>query len=79
MQQTTSTKRTPVVDYDSLPDCAMLRQPQVLRLVPFSAPTLWRRVKDKQFPAPHKLGRITAWRWGDVREYLDAQARQVAA
>lgn len=43
-------------------------------LIPFSAATLWRKVSDKSFPAPVKLGeRMTAWRREDVREWMRAR------
>ena len=62
-------------NYRDLPDSALLRLVQVLDLVPFSGPTVWRRVKTGDFPQPVRLeGRITAWRWGDVRAWLEAQA-----
>ncbi|WP_240791975.1 helix-turn-helix transcriptional regulator [Rhodoferax bucti] len=38
-------------------------------------PTLWRKVKSESFPTPVKLSvRVTAWRCGDVRAWLKAQA-----
>ena len=46
--------------------------------LPFSAPTLWRKVKEGTFPRPHKLSeRVTAWRVGSVREWMAAQEAQV--
>ena len=42
-------------------------------VLPFSAATLWRKVKAGTFPAPVKLSeRVTAWRVEDVREWLKA-------
>ena len=42
-------------------------------LIPFSAPTLWRRVKDGSFPAPVKLSPgCTAWRLRDILEWQRA-------
>lgn len=41
-------------------------------VVPFSAATLWRRVREGQFPAPIKFGGVTAWKASDVHEWLDA-------
>lgn len=67
--------------FDDLPDGALLRERQLLPVLPWSSPTLWRRVKTGDFPQPVRLeGRITAWRWGDVRMWLDKQAsrREVA-
>jgi predicted DNA-binding transcriptional regulator AlpA len=73
--------------FDALPDSAWLRESQLVRSpkntdsaiapLPFSAPTLWRKVKDGSFPKPHKLStRVTAWRVSQVREWMMAQATQ---
>lgn len=69
---------------DTMPDNAYVREAQLVQsgrrpkstaLLPFSAPTLWRKVKAGTFPRPIKLSeRITAWRVGDVRNWLAAQA-----
>lgn len=56
-----------------------IRQRQLLRdkIVPFSAPTLWRRVKDGSFPQPLKLSPgVTAWRLRDIIDWQQAQAKQ---
>lgn len=73
----------PAPAFDQLPDCALLRESQLvpspkrpgaMALLPFSAPTLWRKVKAGDFPRPLKLGpRITAWRCGDIRQWLAEQ------
>lgn len=70
--------------FDQLPDSAFIREAQLVQSskrpggnepLPFSAPTLWRKVKDGSFPKPHKLGtQITAWRVSEVREWMAAQA-----
>lgn len=45
-------------------------------LLPFSAATLWRKVRAGEFPAPVKLStRITAWRAEAVEDWLDKQGR----
>lgn len=68
------------IRFNDLPDAALLREKELLPILPWSAPTLWRRVKTGSFPQPIRMeGRITAWRWGDVRQWLDAQAQGVAA
>lgn len=69
-------------NFDELPDSALLRESQLVpkrkgmpALLPISAPTLWRMVKAGDFPAPIKLtGRITAWRAGEVRNWLNTRA-----
>lgn len=63
-------------DFQNLPDSALLRERQLKQVLPYSSPTLWRRVKTGAFPQPVRLpGRITAWRWGDVRVWLESQGR----
>jgi len=52
------------------------REKQLLReFLPFSASTLWRKVRAGTFPAPVKLGpAITAWREQDVVDWLNRQS-----
>lgn len=60
--------------FNDLPAYALVRQKdlQQLRVIPFSAPTLWRRVKAGTFPRPIKISaQITAWRVSEVRDWLD--------
>ena len=73
-----------IPSFDELPDSALVRQSQLVRdhkhptrptPLPFSAATLWRKVRDQSFPAPVRLGAaITAWKVGDIRQWLAAQA-----
>ena len=70
--------------FDALPDSGFVRESQLVHSpkrpntptpLPFSAPTLWRKVKNSTFPAPVKLSeRVTAWNVGDVRAWMTAQA-----
>lgn len=70
--------------FDSLPDSAFVREAQLVRsrrrpdelgILPMSAPTLWRKVREGTFPKPVKLSeRVTAWRVGDVRAWLNSRA-----
>ena len=70
--------------FDCLPDSAYIRESQLVQSskkpdttapLPFSSPTLWRKVKNKTFPAPVKLSeRVTAWNVGHVRTWMLAQA-----
>lgn len=69
--------------FDALPDSAFIREAQLVQSpkrpetpapLPFSAPTLWRKVKAGTFPKPHKLSeRVTAWNVGTVRAWMTAQ------
>ncbi|MDY0746545.1 AlpA family phage regulatory protein [Paucibacter sp. R3-3] len=58
----------------SLPAGALVRQAQLIpAIVPFSAATLWRKVRAGTFPRPVKLSsRVTAWRTDDVRAWVEA-------
>ena len=83
-QVTVQRATAPIPNFDDLPDSAMARQSQLIRdpkhptrpaPLPFSPATLWRKVRDQSFPAPVRLGAaITAWKVGDIRQWLAAQA-----
>lgn len=62
--------------FGQLPTTGYVRQAQLIgSILPFSSATLWRKVKNREFPAPVKLGeRITAWRVEDIRAWLDQVA-----
>lgn len=63
------------INWDNLPDSALIRERQLMPLLPFSHATMWRRVKEGTFPKPVKIGRtMTAWEWGKVRRWLSVQA-----
>ena len=72
-----------IPSFDTLPDSAFIREAHLVQSpkrpcravpLPFSAPTLWRKVKNKTFPAPVRFSqRITAWRVADVRAWINAQ------
>jgi predicted DNA-binding transcriptional regulator AlpA len=79
--------KRPVVgipSFDTLPDSAFIREAQLVQSpkrpdcpapLPFSGPTLWRKVKAGTFPKPLKLSeRITAWKVGDVRSWINTQS-----
>jgi len=54
-----------------LPNTGFVRQKLLLRFVPFSKSTLWRRVNSGLFPAPVRLSAgITAWRAEDVHRWI---------
>ena len=74
----------PPSTFDAMPDGAYIREaglvpspkrPGAPVPLPFSAPTLWRKVREGTFPKPVKLSdRVTAWNVGAVRAWLTAQA-----
>jgi prophage regulatory protein len=71
--------------FDALPDSAFIREAQLVPSpkrpgaavpLPFSAPTLWRKVKAGTFCKPYKLSeRVTAFNVGEVRAWMKAQAQ----
>jgi len=59
--------------FDALPDDAFIRLSLLIAwgLIPFSTSTLWRKCRSGQFPQPLKVSsQVTAWRVGDIREWL---------
>lgn len=78
-----SLARVPEYSFDHLPDEGYVREAQLVQSaklpsapIPFSAPTLWRKVKAGTFPKPVKLSaRITAWRVADIREWMKVQLK----
>lgn len=62
------------INWAHLPPNALIRQRDLLPVLPFAAATLWRRVASGHFPCPVRLpGHISAWRVGEVLQWLDAQ------
>ena len=71
-----------IPSFDQLPDSALIREAQLVQSpkrpgvpapLPFSGASLWRKVAAGTFPKPLKLSeRVTAWRVGDVRTWLNA-------
>lgn len=60
------------VCFDELPGSSFVRLKQLLamRVVPFSAATTWRRVREGTFPRPIRISpQVTAWRVADLREW----------
>ena len=62
-----------------LPRTGYVREPAILRVIPWGRSTLWAKAKSGQFPRPVKLSaRITAWRAEDVRAWIEAQGKAAA-
>ena len=63
----------PPSTFDDLPDLALIQIRPLINygVLPYSATTIWRKCRIGEFPAPIKISAgITAWRVGDIREYL---------
>lgn len=59
--------KQPAIDLTGLPDDAVIRLPEVLRLFPVGKSTWWEGVKNGVYPKPIELGpRARGWRLGDV-------------
>jgi prophage regulatory protein len=86
LAKTDTPDKTPSITpsaFDALPDSAYIREaglvqcskrPSSTAPLPFSAPTLWRKVKAGEFPAPRKISaRVTCWNVGQVRQWMREQ------
>lgn len=63
-----------------LPETGFIRLTQLVKLIPFSRATVWRKVKAGDFPQPVKLSaNITAWKAEDVRGWIQAHATEAGA
>ena len=63
-----------------IPATGFLRERQVLQYFPFSHTTLWRKVREKTFPAPLKISEnVTAWRAEDIRAEIARLGARKAA
>jgi prophage regulatory protein len=62
---------------DSYPP--IIRQKSLLELLDLSRTTVWRRVRNHEFPAPVKLGgpesRAVGWRREEVEQWLATRPR----
>lgn len=59
----------------TLPETGFIRQKQLAAIIPFSRTTLWRKVRDGEFPAPIRLSAgITAWKVELVRAWIVAHS-----
>ena len=71
---TSPAQLTHQVERPTLPETGFVRQKLLLRFVPFSKSTLWRRVNAGGFPAPIRLSAgITAWRAEDIWRWIAEQ------
>ena len=61
---------------EELPRFGFVREPQVLRVIPWKRSTLWSKAKNGDFPRPVKLSaRVTAWRCEDVWAWIEAHGK----
>jgi predicted DNA-binding transcriptional regulator AlpA len=68
----TSALPASVTRFNDLPDDARVDVQAVAVLFGRSVNSIWRDVKSGRVPQPHKHGRSTRWRVGDIRAALAA-------
>jgi prophage regulatory protein len=54
----------------TLPETGFVRLPTVLHHIPVGRSTWWEGVKAGRFPAPVKIGGVTAWRAEDIHTLI---------
>jgi predicted DNA-binding transcriptional regulator AlpA len=58
-------------NFESLPSAGFVDLPVVCALFSCSRATVWRRVRQGQLVAPHRIGaRTTRWSVGEIRDAL---------
>lgn len=75
-------KSESLIPFDDLPDSAFVRLHQLLAasIIPFSAATAWRRVREGTFPQPVRISpQVTAWRVSQIRQWLQCPDGFIAA
>ena len=66
-----TTSKTSTQPPATLPESGYIRVQALIKIIPFSASTVWRKAKNGGFPKPVKLSeQITAWRVEDVRAWM---------
>lgn len=70
----TTQQATPdrVSQFDSLPDSALFRLPEVTQLLGVSEATIWRMDKRGTLKSVKLSERLRGWRVGDIRAHLAA-------
>lgn len=67
------------VNFDKLPASAVVRLPVVMAITGLSRPTIWRRERERKFPAKVRLGpSMVGWRVGDLRDWLAGLEQRAA-
>lgn len=75
-----ATIKPSIINFDSLPDSALVDDKTVAVVTGQSRNTVWRKAKAGTLPAPIKVGpKTTRWRVGAIRAYLASLTAQQAA
>jgi predicted DNA-binding transcriptional regulator AlpA len=54
------------------PDKILVAAKEAAEMLSMGRSTFWKAVKEKQAPAPVKLGGLTRWRVADLRQHVQA-------
>lgn len=54
----------------SLPSIALIRIPQILKIMPISESKFWLMVQKGEFPKPIKIGRSSFWTVEQVQKFI---------
>lgn len=57
---------------------ALLKAPEVARVLGVDVRTVWRWASSGTIPAPLRIGGTTRWRRSELDAFLDAKAQQAA-
>jgi prophage regulatory protein len=60
----------------STPSIALIRIPQILKIMPISESKFWLMVQKGEFPKPIKIGRSSFWTVEQVHEFLRERAEE---
>jgi prophage regulatory protein len=60
----------------STPSIALIRIPQILKIMPISESKFWLMVQKGEFPKPIKIGRSSFWTVADVQAFLEEKSEK---
>ena len=60
----------------STPSIALIRIPQILKIMPISESKFWHMVQKGEFPKPIKIGRSSFWTVEQVQEFIKNKAKK---
>jgi prophage regulatory protein len=60
----------------SVPPVALIRIPQILKVMPVSKSKFWLMVQKGEFPKPIKIGRSSFWTIEQVQAFIGDRAKQ---
>lgn len=68
-----ATIKPSIINFDNLPDSALVDDKTVAVVTGQSRNTVWRKAKAGTLPAPIKVGpKTTRWKVGAIRAYLES-------